>query len=73
MDVRGLLGFDFKNKDGMREVFDTSCENKTLEFTCEFSGPVTEAMGGIPFVCRYREVISNPTSMFGGSYRYCVC
>lgn len=46
----GAVRVEFKNKDGMREVFDTSCENKTLEFTCEFSGPVTEAMGGIPFV-----------------------
>lgn len=46
----GAVKVDFKNKVGIREVFDASCENKTLEFTCEFSGPVTEAMGGIPFV-----------------------
>jgi hypothetical protein len=46
----GAVRVDFKNKAGIREVFDASCENKTLEFTCEFSGPVTEAMGGIPFV-----------------------
>jgi len=46
----GAVRVDFKNKDGIREVFEASCENKTLEFTCEFSGPVSEGMDGIPFV-----------------------
>jgi hypothetical protein len=46
----GAIRVDFKNKSSIREVFDATCANKTLEFTCEFSGPVTEAMDGIPFV-----------------------
>lgn len=46
----GAIRVNFKNKDGIREVFEAICVNKMLEFTCEFSGPVTEGMGGIPFV-----------------------
>lgn len=46
----GAIRVNFKNNDGIREVFEAICENKTIEFTCEFSGPVSEAMGGIPFV-----------------------
>ena len=46
----GVIRVNVKNKDGAREIFEAICENRTLEFTCEFSGPVSEAMGGIPFV-----------------------
>lgn len=46
----GVISINFKDKDGIREVFNASCGNTVLEFTCEFIGPVTEAMGGIPFV-----------------------
>lgn len=46
----GTIKVNFKNKNGIREVFEAICENKTLEFTCEFIGPVSEGLGGIPFV-----------------------
>ena len=46
----GAIRVDFKSKDGIREIFEAVCDNKKLEFTCEFGGPVSEAMGGIPFV-----------------------
>lgn len=46
----GAARVNYRNSDGNREVFDVSCENKALEITCEFSGPVFEDEKGFPHV-----------------------
>jgi hypothetical protein len=46
----GAINIKASSKDGAREKFQATCENKVLEFTCEFNGEISEAMGGIPFV-----------------------
>lgn len=38
-----------KGKTGFREVYETKCSDRTLEFTCEFDGPVVE-MNRMPYV-----------------------
>ncbi len=37
-------------KEGTKEKFEVTCADKNLVFTCDFRGPITEQMGGIPFV-----------------------
>jgi uncharacterized membrane protein YccF (DUF307 family) len=45
----GVVRVRPKSKDGVREVFEAVCVDKTLEFTCEFSGPVSDR-DGTPYV-----------------------
>jgi hypothetical protein len=45
----GVVRVRPKSKNGVREVFEAVCVDKTLEFTCEFSGSVSDR-DGIPYV-----------------------
>jgi len=46
----GAVKVTIKSKVGIREIYDTTCGQSTMEFTCEFDGPVSLGSGGIPFV-----------------------
>lgn len=46
----GQLNVSIKSKAGITEVYDVTCGEETMEFTCEFDGPVSLGSGGIPFV-----------------------
>lgn len=37
-------------KDGVKEKFEATCTDKTIEFTCDFSKPVLDEFNGIPMV-----------------------
>lgn len=46
----GAARVSIKNTKGIRETFEAVCDNKAYEISCEFDGPISSAMGGIPFV-----------------------
>lgn len=48
-DCEGVVEITLKNDDGMREIYEAACKNKTLDFTCDFRGAIT-IENGIPFV-----------------------
>lgn len=38
---------------GKREIYTVECLNKTLQVTCEFTGPVTGGILGLPYIGRF--------------------